>query len=243
MYKLISMVGWTGETTPGTGQALWIAEIVATGARFLVRSTGDGGTNRFVPCNKATIETQIRNNDGAFAAAVSWASLVASPAVAVGAVGGAYEFVNATTAQITALVTAGWTKMFAAFRPFDLKADNVGDLPADRRVVNADNAAQYFAGILPAPSTPATIGSDALSSTSGTGTGTGTGAGAGAGKPTEPTGIAALDGILVFFWENPILMVAGTVLLLDAFGITNITGGIMEALGLKKGKGKGKRRR
>ncbi len=197
---------------------IYLAENADTGKRYLVQPHDHDADNataiKWLPYGKSTLDSAIPLGNAVFASAIPYSSIEeevpSSQKNSDGTV--IMENLPASVSDQNALrSTTGDQVPF-----FSKRGVTVDNVPTNLQAVTSQNYQLWKSGLL---NTTTTV-------TAGT-TGT-TGTTNPLAKDTPKiTGIAFIDSILMFFWENPLLMAVGIFLLLEAFGITNV-------LGLKK---------
>lgn len=223
MLKLLYNVGWILSGT-STYTAIYLVENVDTGRRYLVRPQDHDNSAstgiKFLPFSKSVLETAIAQGNGAFAAVIPYASVEEIvPDSKIDSNG----FVTVDNVPSAAADLNAYLLSEANLVPFFSKRGvTVTNIPVTLTSVTASNLQLWKSGLLVA--------------SSGTSQGI-----AYVDDPTKPpattttkiTGIEAIDSILLFFWNNPLLMAIGFFLLSETFGFTNV-------LGFNKKKGKRK---
>lgn len=216
MLKLLYNVGWILSGT-STYTVLYLVENVDSGRRYLVRPQDHDNSAstgiKFLPFSKSVLETAIAQGNGAFAAAIPFASVEEIvPDNKLDSNG----FVTVDNIPTVAADVNTYLLSEANLVPFFSKRGvTVINVPVTLTPVTASNLQLWKSGLLVASS----------------GTYNGivyTGAGDVPTTPTTPatsiTGIAVIDNLLMFFWNNPVLMAAGFFLLSESFGFTNVLG-------------------
>lgn len=211
--KMLYNVGWF--RSGSVVGAVYLLENADTGKRYLAQPH-DHDANAatavvFLPMGKSVIETMIAQNNAAIAAAIPYSSIEEDVPTSQKNGDGhiLVENLPAAAADVNAFRLTNADQV--AF--FSKRGVTVSDVPTNLQSVTAQNLQLWKSGLL----TTTTVNTSVANTTGGTTTGGGT-------TTTTITGIAFVDTILLFFWNNPILMALGIFLLLETFGITNILG-------------------
>lgn len=196
---------------------IYLAENADTGKRYLVQPHDHDADNataiKWLPYGKSTLDSAIPLGNAVFASAIPYSSIEeevpSSQKNSDGTV--IMENLPASVSDQNALrSTTGDQVPF-----FSKRGVTVDNVPTNLQAVTSQNYQLWKSGLLNTTTT-VTAGTTTGSVANTTGT-----------TATTITGIAFIDSILMFFWNNPLLMAVGIFLLLEAFGITNV-------LGLKK---------
>lgn len=212
MLKLLYNVGWV-LTGTATYTALYLVENVDSGKRYLVRPQDHDNSAttgaKFLPFSKSVLEAAIAQGNAAFAAAIPYATIEEIvPDTKIDSSG----FVTVDNIPSAAADINAYMLTEAALVPFfSKKGVSTVNVPTNLSPVTAANLQLWKSGLL----TSSTSINYTANTTDGGGTGTTT-------TTTSITGIAAIDGILMFFWNNPVLMAIGLFLLSEWFGLTSI---------------------
>lgn len=216
MLKLLYNVGWILSGT-STYTVLYLVENVDTGRRYLVRPQDHDNSSstgiKFLPFSKSVLETAIAQGNGAFAAAIPYASV---EEIVPDSKLDSNGFVTVDNIPTVAADVNTYLLAEANLVPFFSKRGvTVINVPVMLAPVTASNLQLWKNGLLVASSgTSQGIVYTTAGETPATP----------APAATRITGIAALDSLLMFFWNNPLLMAVGLFLLSELFGFTNVLG-------------------
>lgn len=214
MLKLLYNVGWILSGT-STYTVLYLVENVDTGRRYLVRPQDHDNSAstgiKFLPFSKSVLETAIAQGNGAFAAAIPYASVEEIvPDNKLDSSG----FVTVDNIPTVAADVNTYLLTEANLVPFFTKRGvTVINVPITLTPVTASNLQLWKSGLLVSGITSQGVvyNADEKDKTP-------------APEAKTYTGIAAVDGIINFLVSNPVIFAGVLFLASEYFGFTNVMG-------------------